>query len=407
MNILFLCHRFPYPPHAGSKVRAFHMIRHLALRHRVTVCSIVRTDAEAMAGEGLADYCDSYRMVRVYEPLQVLRMMARLPTAEPSSMGYFYDRAFEKEVRSLLVQNRFDLIVVHCSSVAPYVEHVSDVPKLLDFCDMDSQKWLEYGHYKRFPLSLGYRLEGIKLERAEARLARSFDVNTVATIGELATLEQIAPAADGDWFPNGVDAEYFAPSADLYDANTISFIGRMDYYPNEECMVDFCARTLPLIRERRQGIKLVIVGAEPSPKVRRLGEIPGVIVTGSVPDVRPYVWRSAATVAPLNIARGTQNKILEAMAMGVPVVSSGIAARGVDAVPGAHLLVADTPADFATAVLDILANPTKRQQLAAMGRARMKSHHAWDSAMKRLDGIIERCLASPRVGAVSQYAPVK
>lgn len=393
MNVLFLCHRFPYPPQAGSKVRAFHMIRHLARDHQVTVCSIVRTDAEASAGNGLAQFCEDYRMVRVRESLQVLRMMARLPTAEPSSMGYFYDCAFAKEVGSLLAQSRFDLIVVHCSSVAPYVEHVSDVPKLLDFCDMDSQKWLEYGHYKRFPVSLGYRLEGFKLERAEARLARSFDMSTVATTGELATLERIAPGAAGDWFPNGVDADYFAPSAEAYDANTISFIGRMDYYPNEECMVDFCSRTLPLIRERRPNIKLFIVGAEPTPAVHRLGEIPGVIVTGSVPDVRPYVWRSAATVAPLNIARGTQNKILEAMAMGVPVVTSAVAASGVDAVREDHFLAANTPRGYASAIVRILDDPAERSRLAIAGRARMISNHAWPKSMERLDGIVARCLA--------------
>ncbi len=395
MNILYLCHRFPYPPQAGSKVRAFHMIRHLARDHRVIVCSMARTDAEALAGNGLAEFCEDYRMVRVHEPLQVLRMLARLPTAEPSSMGYFYSGAFDREVRSLLEQRRFDLIMVHCSSVAPYVKHVSGVPKLLDFCDMDSQKWLEYARYKRFPLSLGYRLEGLKLERAEAQLARSFEVSTVATMGELASLEQIAPGAVGNWFPNGVDVDYFVPSGYPYAGDTISFIGRMDYYPNEECMVDFCATTLPLIRARHPAIKLLIVGAEPSPAVRRLGKIPGVTVTGSVPDVRPYVRGSAATVAPLNIARGTQNKILEAMAMGVPVVSSGIAARGVDAVAGEHLLVADTPAVFADAVLRILSDPMERQRLAVMGRERMRLHHSWDGAMKRLDSIMEQCLAQP------------
>jgi glycosyltransferase involved in cell wall biosynthesis len=159
-------------------------------------------------------------------------------------------------------------------------------------------------------------------------------------------------------------------------------------------MFDFCARTLPLLHARRPSLKLVIVGADPSPRVQRLAQLPGVSVTGSVPDVRPYLHRSALMIAPLNIARGTQNKILEAMASGVPVVTSRVAAGGVDAVDGEHFLVASTPEEYAAAVLRILDDPAERQRLSRAGRARMLSHHAWDKSMLRLDGIIDRCLAS-------------
>jgi glycosyltransferase involved in cell wall biosynthesis len=139
-------------------------------------------------------------------------------------------------------------------------------------------------------------------------------------------------------------------------------------------------------------MRLAIVGADPSPAVRRLGDLPGVTVTGSVPDVRPYVRKSAVMVAPLNIARGTQNKILEGMSLGVPVVSSSVAAGGVDAVAGEHLAVADAPQDVAAAVLRIAGDPAERNRLAQAGRVRMLSHHAWPESMKRLDGIIDRCL---------------
>jgi glycosyltransferase involved in cell wall biosynthesis len=157
-------------------------------------------------------------------------------------------------------------------------------------------------------------------------------------------------------------------------------------------MFGFCEQTWPLLRARRPAMKLLIVGADPSPAVRRLGELPGVTVTGSVADVRPYILRSAAMVAPLNIARGTQNKILEAMAMGVPVVASGVAAGGVDAEAENHFLVANTPAEYANAILRIVAAPAERARLAAAGRQRMLSHHAWPRSMERLDRIIERCL---------------
>jgi sugar transferase (PEP-CTERM/EpsH1 system associated) len=393
MNILYLCHRFPFPPKRGGKIRPFNMIRHLsAAGHRVTVCSLARSPEEAAEGQGLTPHCQGFEMAQVSGPVQALRMVVRLPVTTPSSMGFFYSPVLARRVREQLASQRWDLIFVHCSSVAQYVEHVDNVPKILDFGDMDSQKWLEYANYKPFPLSLGYRFEGRKMLAAEQRLARRFDMCTATTRAEWETLEGYRTGAATDWFPNGVDASFFSPSDSAYDADTISFIGRMDYYPNQECMARFCAESWPLLRSRRPALKLLIVGADPSPQMRELGRLPGVTVTGSVPDVRPFVRGSALMVAPLNIARGTQNKILEAMAMGVPVVTSSIAAGGVDAEAERHLLVADTPQQTCDAVLRIVENPAERQRLADAGRQRMLSHHAWPQSMRRLDGIIDRCL---------------
>jgi sugar transferase (PEP-CTERM/EpsH1 system associated) len=372
------------------------MIKHLAANHEVTVASLVRSRGEALAGAGIAPFCTRYEMAEVRNPIQVVRMLLRVPTPTPSSMGFFYSQALARRVRERLARERFDLIFVHCSSVAQYVADVSGIPKILDFGDMDSQKWLEYARYKAFPLSAGYWLEGRKLAREERRLAGRFDLCTATTRAEWETLEGYRTGVATDWFPNGVDSAYFAPTAEPYDADTLCFVGRMDYYPNQECMFDFCARTLPLVRARRPNVKLLIVGADPSAAVRKLGELPGVTVPGSVPDVRPYLQRSALMVAPLNIARGTQNKILEAMASGVPVVASGVAAGGVDAVAGEHFAVASTPEEYAQAILRTLGDPAERRRLAAAGRERMLSHHAWDRSMQRLDRIIDRCLNSWR-----------
>ena len=393
MNILYLCHRFPFPPKRGGKIRPFNMIRHLhAQGHRVTVCSLARSPGEAEEGRGIAPHCAAFEMGVVNEPTQFARMIVRLPLPTPSSMGYFYSSELAAKVKRLLAEQRFDLIFVHCSSVAQYVAHVTDTPKILDFGDMDSQKWLEYAHYKPFPLSLGYRLEGLKMLRAEKQLARKFDLCTATTRAEWQTHEDDPTDAATDWFPNGVDADVFSPTDGAYDADTISFIGRMDYYPNQECMQRFCDQVWPLLKARRPALKLLIVGADPSPTMRGLAERSGVTVTGSVPDVRPFVRGSALMVAPLAIARGTQNKILEAMAMGVPVVTSSAAAGGVDAEPEQHLLVADNAKAIADAVLRIVEQPDERARLAAAGRDRMLSHHAWPRSMQRLDRMIENCL---------------
>ena len=381
------------------------MIRHLAQDHEVHVVSLARSAEEAKAGEGLAGYCKHSAVALVSNPVQVLRMIARLPTPVPSTLGYFRSSRATRLVTEKLGRVDFDLIVVHSSSMAQYVEHVGGICKVLDFCDMDSQKWLEYGVRKPLPLSLGYWLEGSKLEREEKRMSRHFDLCTVATPAELATLDGYRTGAATDWFPNGVDVEYFTPQGEDYERETITFIGRMDYYPNEECMVRFCAQTLPLLRAHRPGVRLQIVGAEPSRKVRRLGEAQGVVVTGSVPDVRPYLYRSALAIAPLDVARGTQNKILEAMAAGVPVVASRKAAGGVDAVAGEHLLVAEMPGEYASAIERVLAEPAERQRLSVAGRERVLHSHRWEGSMQRLDRIIERCMTGGQGRAASGTAP--
>ncbi len=396
MKILYVCHRFPYPPKRGGKIRPFNMIKYLQSRHEVTVASLARSPSEAEEGKGIAPYCSAYETSVVSEPIQALRMVARLPTQTPSSLGFFYSGELDRRITARLRRDKYDLIFVHCSSVAQYVEHVHDVPKILDFGDMDSQKWLEYAHYKPLPLNAGYWLEGKKLQREERRLARRFDLCTTTTRAEWETLESYGAGVATDWFPNGVDSDYFSPSSDAYDPNTISFVGRMDYFPNQECMFQFCSGIWPALRQRRPALKLTIVGADPSPAVQRLGKLPGVTVTGSVPDVRPYVRKSALMVAPLNIARGTQNKILEAMAMGVPVVSSSVAAGGVDAVSGEHFLVATSTQEYVSAILRILEDPRERARLASAGRARMLSHHAWPASMRKLDEIIARCLSLAR-----------
>lgn len=398
MKILYICHRFPFPPARGGKIRPFNMIKHLSRKHEVVVASLVRSQEEAEAGRGLSRHCNDFIAAEVTATAAWARMIARLPTPQPSSLGYFYSPDLARRIHERLQRERFDLIFVHCSSVAPYVSKVSGIPKMLDFGDMDSQKWLDYCRFKPFPLSLGYWLEGRKMEAAEKALARRFDLCTCTTKAELETLRQFHVPAQTDWFPNGVDTEFFSPSGAPYDADAISFVGRMDYFPNQQAMLFFANEVFPRLRERRPAATLAIIGAEPSADIRRLASREGITVTGTVPDVRDHVRRSAASVAPLSIARGTQNKIIECMAMGVPVVTSPEAAGGVDAVAGEHLLVARSPDDYAGKLLNLMADRVARQRLAAAARVRVETHHSWTKSMAKLDGIVEACLDRHKAG---------
>lgn len=388
MRILYLCHRFPFPPNSGAKVRAYNTIRHLTKRHEVIVATLEIEPGEAERGAGLADYCADYLVEPLSPSMAKLRMGLSLATASPATMGAFYSPRLKQRIKERLASERFDLVMFHSSSVVQYVDPTVPVPRFVDFVDMDSQKWLMYARHRGFPLNLGYWLEGTKLARAEAAMAREATLSTCATAAEAESLNEMDAGTPVDWFPNGVDLDFFYPTDVPYEPDLLSFIGRMDYYPNAECMIEFCTSVLPLIRERRPAVKLAIVGAEPTRAVRRLATLPGVEVTGTVDDVRPWVWRSALTVAPLNIARGTQNKILEAMAMGVPVVCSELAARGVDAVAGEHLLTASDPQGYADAVVRLLDDALARDQLAAAGRHRVETHHSWDVAMDRLDRLM-------------------
>jgi polysaccharide biosynthesis protein PslH len=407
MRILYVCHRFPYPPKRGGTIRPFNMVKHLHQSgHEVVVCSMTRSPELTRDAQGIAPYCTEFHAVEVDNRMQALRMVATLPTPWTASASFFHSTSLARTVRRLLAQQKFDLIFVHCSSVAHYVDHVRGIPKILDFGDMDSQKWLEYVQHKPWPLSWGYWWEGQRVLADEKRLARRFDLCTATTRAERATLDTYDTGTPTDWFPNGVDSAYFAPAPQPHDPDLIAFVGRMDYFPNQQCMLDFSANVLPLVRAKRPATKLAIIGADPSPAIRRLGEIAGVTVTGSVPDVRPHVTRAALTVAPLRIARGTQNKVLEAMAMGVPVVCSTVASGGVDATPGEHLLAADTPENTAAAILRVLDDPAERDRLSRAGRERVLSHHAWPSSMRRLDAIIERCVkAFPTPSHLSLQSP--
>jgi sugar transferase (PEP-CTERM/EpsH1 system associated) len=394
MKILFTCHRLPYPPKRGGKIRPFNIIKHLTEQgHSVTVGSLARSEDELREGEGLREHCHKLLVGRIGEFAAGARMVARLPTTVPSSMGFFYSRSLHNAVRVELRRGDYDLVFVHCSSAAQYAQSKGSTPSIIDFGDMDSQKWLDYSRFRRFPLSMGYWLEGRKLAAAEKRLAASFDMSTCTTRAERDTLEGFNAARDIDWFPNGVDADFFAPSEQPYDPDIITFVGRMDYFPNQKAVTWFCDNVFPEIRNKRPTARFQVVGAEPSREIRSLADRPGVQVTGTVQDVRTYVSRSALTVAPLSIARGTQNKILESMAMGVPVVCSDLAAGGVDAQAGEHLVTADDVSSYVEAVLKMMDDRGHRDKVAAAGRSRVLSHHHWQNSMRRLDTIIERLLA--------------
>jgi sugar transferase (PEP-CTERM/EpsH1 system associated) len=390
MKILFLCHRLPYPPLRGGKIRPFNMIRHLAVSHEVTVATLARTADELAAGQELHRYCHDLHVGRISKPAGWARFALYGMSAAPATFGYFYSPELARTVRRLLDTRGFDAIVVHCSSMGPYVAGHRGCRKVMDFGDADSEKWLEYGRTSPFPLSQAFRLEGRKVRRYEAWLGKQFDAFSVNAPRERDVLAAYVHSPI-NVIPNGVDLEYFEPARALgqgYVPNRIVFTGNMSYRPNVDAVQHLVTAVLPRIRREIPDVQLCIVGMDPTPAVRRLADEDRVVVTGRVDDVRPFFDSAAVAVAPLRVARGLQNKVLEAMAMRVPVVASPAAFEGISAVAGRDLLVAAGPKAFSRAVVTLLRDPAARERYAAAGRTCVETNHNWSRLLQRLEDLV-------------------
>jgi sugar transferase (PEP-CTERM/EpsH1 system associated) len=390
MKILFACHRFPFPPNRGGKIRPFNMIKHLSQKHEMFVASVAHSHEELEEGAGLKDCAAIFAEV-MPEKLRWLQAVRAMPSSTPSSVAYFKSSCLRQRVEQAVRRVSFDAVIVHCAFAAQYVSNISARFRLMDFGDLDSGKWLDYAKWKPFPTAAAYALESKKLRRYEREIAQRFDYCTLTTEGELEEFSKLETHRPSKVIPNGVDANYFRPETETTQPKTnIVFLGRMDYFPNIDGITYFAKKILPKIRVRVPSVTLSIIGSDPVSNVKRLSNIPGVTVTGHVPDVRPYLRDAAVSIAPLRMARGTQNKILESMAMGIPVVATRQAAKGIQAVRDKHLLVADGDHSFAAQVVTILEDANLQRILSSAGRKRVEEVHAWPNSMRLLDGVLEK-----------------
>lgn len=391
MKILFVCHRFPFPPNRGGKIRPFHMIEHLGRNHSVVVASLAHTEEELKEGQPLKQHCHEVIAEVLPSRTRWLQAVAALPTATPSSVAYFHSHKLAGRIREAWRRGGFDAIIVHCAFAAQYVRGLQGGFRMLDFGDVDSVKWMDYAGHRAFPLSLGYRIEASKLRRFEERMTEEFDICTATTRGELDEVRRLNAPKAAAVIPNGVNLSYFLPRPENpRNSSVIAFLGRMDYYPNIDAVLFFAKEVFPAVRNLVPNAQFRIIGSNPTRAVRDLAGISGISVTGHVPDVRPHLADAAIAVTPLRIARGTQNKILEFLAMGIPVLSSSAAAKGVAVEPGKHLLVADGADNFAAEVVRLLKNTDLREHLSISGRQPLATAHFWPHSMEVLDELLEK-----------------
>lgn len=328
MRILFLAHRLPYPPNKGDKIRSSWELRSLAERHQVDLACFYNQAEDEKYFDHVARYCEHCYVEKLTPIGSRLRAAGALLRGHPFSTAYFHSAKMQRAIRGALSSRRYDLIFVFSSSMAHYVSDVQDIPKVLDMVDVDSEKWAQYAQRTSAPLSWLWRYEARRLGQHEARLASEFSATLVCTAAEAELLRQRTADPKVSVVGNVLDASYFDPAATpLPDTIAelqpyVVFAGAMDYRPNVDAVIYFCREILPLVRQAVPNIGFVIAGMNPSRAVRRLGLNPGVKVTGTVPDIRPYLQGAAAAVIPMRLSRGIQNKVLESLAMGLPVITT-------------------------------------------------------------------------------------
>ena len=392
MKILYLSHRFPYPPSKGEKIRTFNQIRQLASKHTVHLCSFADDPGEIAQTINLEEYCASVDVVRRNNVATMVLGPAAILRNKPLSVQLFYRKAFAELVRRKFATERFDCIIVSCSSMAQYVVSSSGIPKIIDFIDVDSEKWRLYAKHRAFPLSFIYCREADQLATYEENITALFDHSILCSTQEAETLRNRVKERPVSVIANGVDLEYFSPSPISAQLNerTVVFTGAMDYFPNIDAVQFFCREIFPAVRSELPSTQFYIVGRNPARQVRQLGKQTNVFVTGTVPDVRPYLARANVSVAPFRVARGVQNKVLEAMAMGVPVVGTTEASKGIAATEQDGIRIADDPASFARHMISFLqADAESRCSFAARARSYVERHHRWEDQGARLERLLE------------------
>jgi polysaccharide biosynthesis protein PslH len=390
-KLLYLVHRMPYPPDKGDKVRSYHLLQHLRARHEVHLGTFMDDPADAAHIDALRGLCASLHVAPLHPLRARLASLAGLLRGDALTLHYYRDAGLRRWVAQTLARERIDAVVVFSSSMAQYAQGLAGQPVLVDFVDVDSAKWTAYAEQHRWPMSWLYRREGRKLlayERAVAKVSRR---SFFATDKETALFLQMAPECAGGVEPmgNGVDAGYFAPAAERVSPyapgeTPIVFTGAMDYWPNIDAVTWFAAQVLPALQRKRPGLRFHIVGRAPTPAVRALASS-SVIVTGTVPDVRPYLQHAAVVVAPLRLARGIQNKILEAMAMGRPVVAAASCVAAIEAQPGIELLPAADLADYVRSIEQLLDAPELARAVGTAGRQRVLKSYTWSAHMAVFD----------------------
>ncbi len=393
MNILYLAHRLPYPPNKGDKLRAFHQIRHLARRHNVWCACFVDDPQDEVHIPTLKKYCAQLATVRLRPRLATARGLAGLVCGKSLTQSYYEHPDMRRVLKEWYKSTSFDVAIAFSSSMAPYATNAPCQHRVLDFCDLDSAKWSQFADQSRSPLRLLYRTEGRRLAKLERQWIDIADATILISQSEREQLNSKIDRRSVYVVGNGVEVPQAQTVPRLSNSHAtdppiVGFMGVMDYKPNVEGVEWFVKTGWPIIRKEMPKAEFHIVGRSPNSRVKKLARRAGVRVLGQAPNAQQAVSAFDVSIAPLQLARGLQNKVLEAMACGKPVVLTPQAAEGIHGEPGQHFLVHDDPTKFAHAVISLLQQPIVREQIGQRARQFVSVHHQWPAELKKLEFIV-------------------
>ena len=396
-DLLLLTQRIPYPPNKGEKIRHFQILKHLAKNHNVYLGCLVDDPDDWQHVETVKSFCADAYVARLDRRLDPLSHLKALATGDALSVALYRHQGLAEWASRILDTVRPDIVFVCSSNMAPYVmSHPHrGRRRIVDLVDVDSEKWRAYAGQAFGPMRWLYRREARMVFALEGQIAHRADYSTFVSDAEADMFRRLVPDRAGAivGISNGVDCAYFDPGGGFaapYNVGVSNFVftGTMDYVPNVDAVSWFAHDILPAIRHTLPRAQFHIVGANPVPTVQNLARIDGVYVSGRVPDVRPYLAHATAAVAPMRIARGIQNKVLEAMAMARPVIVTSDALEGIDATPESELLLANDVASFAAAAYRLAADVTEGRKIGEAARRRVVEDFSWEGRLQGFDRLL-------------------
>lgn len=396
MRILLLTPQRPYPPHQGTTLRNFNLVKELARRHTVCVLSFLEPDQNPDDPGPLPNICRWVETIPTPPRSTGLRLRQMLLTRRPDMSWRLWSPHFNRQLANQLARETFDVVEIEGIEMAPYLPTIRAArPRPLIIYDAHNAEWIlqqraftaDIKTPARWPAAAYSWVQWHRLRRYEARLLQQVDHTIAMSAPDKVALRDVWPNAPITVIPNGVDLAAYTRFSGPSQPFDLLFTGKMDFRPNIDAVLWFGQQVLPQIQARRPHTTFAIVGQRPHPRLDVLRDMPGITITGYVDDVRPYIAGAAVYVAPLRVGGGTRLKLLEAMAMGRAIVSTTVGAEGFPVVNGQELLLADTPGSFAKAVLDLLDNPARRAELGRAGQAFAQSNYGWDALVPQLEQI--------------------
>ncbi len=385
MRILLLTSRLPYPPYRGDKLKIFNLIKQLSKRgHEITLLSFISSKDELQYVTMLKEYCSEVKTIYLPVWKSILNCICNIPANKPFQVAYYKSKTFKRQIENEFESKQFDIVHVHLIRMAQYMKDFR-IPRILDLTDAGSlylERFLNTN--KNIIYKLLLKTELTRLSKYE-KILEYFNRCLVCSAVDKEFLLKNAPKAKIDLLYNGIDLDYFTNTQNVErEPNRIIFTGNMSYFPNSDGVHYFVKEIFPLIKKQIQDAKLYIVGKDPPPSILKLAQH-DIIITGFVHDIKDYYLKSSVVIAPIRFGAGTLNKILEPMALGVPVVTSFIGVEGLPVETGRDILIADTPEDFANAVVKVLKDPDMQKRLSENAKNIVRSLYDWKIIAEQLE----------------------